>query len=679
MKPFTRVCIVALAAALASGVVWAQGRGGGAEWPTTYGDAQRTSWIRADAAVSVDSMSKPGFELQWKTKLENQPRQLNSLSQGIAVNGVTLFTPLSTVTGSSNNVFAIDNDTGNTFWMRHFDAPVPASATAGCPGGMTAAPTRMVNLAPAALPTGGRAGGGGGGRGGSGYSSSVSQPGEGVPMPAPRGNGPGGRGAGGRGEAGAPGAANAPSPAGAPGGAGAGVSVPPGGAAQGAAAAGAPGGPGAPGAGAPGAAGQGGRGGAGGPGGGGGGAPAAPALPGAPPGAGGGGFGRPSGVVYVLASDGVLHTLGFPSGKDVQKPASFLPANARASDLIAVQDSLYLYTTTSQNCGAVPNGVWAMDMSSEARTVTSWKTNGGSPVGPVALATDGTLLVAIGAGQAGAGGYANAIVALDPKTLQLKDWFTDPMAEFVSAPLVFRQNEKDIVAAATRDGRILLLDAGLLGGANHSTPLYASRSFASNQPTFAPEALAMWQEVIPIPGAQANPPAAAPAGAGAPGAPAGGPAAPPAPTMQPGTRWLLVPVAGPLPADAQLPLTNGPITNGAILALKVVDEEGGKPSLQPGWVSRDLVSPVTPIVVTGVVFAASTGKPQATTGVAAAPRGTPAALYAFNGATGKELWNSGKAITSFMSGRSFWSGTGQVYAGTFDGTVYAFGFAMERR
>jgi hypothetical protein len=26
-----------------------------------------------------------------------------------------------------------------------------------------------------------------------------------------------------------------------------------------------------------------------------------------------------------------------------------------------------------------------------------------------------------------------------------------------------------------------------------------------------------------------------------------------------------------------------------------------------------------------------------------------------------------------------WSGTGQVYVGTTDGTVYAFGFAMERK
>ena len=132
---------VLAAQALVVGVVWAQTRGGGSEWLTALGDAQRTSWIRNDAAISVDAMSKPGFELQWKAKLENQPRHLNGLAQGVTANGVTLFVPLSLVTGSSNNVYAIDNDTGYVLWRRHFDAALPA-ATAACPGGITTEETR---------------------------------------------------------------------------------------------------------------------------------------------------------------------------------------------------------------------------------------------------------------------------------------------------------------------------------------------------------------------------------------------------------------------------------------------------------------------------------------------------------------------------------------------------------
>src|SRR6266542_6148552 len=125
------------------GTIHAQVGRGGSEWLTARGDAQRTSWIRTDAKISVESMSKPGFELQWTAKLDNKPRQQYGLGQGVTANGVTLFVPMSIVTGSSNNIYALDNDTGYVVWQRHFDAPLPA-ATVPCPRGMTAGATRIV-------------------------------------------------------------------------------------------------------------------------------------------------------------------------------------------------------------------------------------------------------------------------------------------------------------------------------------------------------------------------------------------------------------------------------------------------------------------------------------------------------------------------------------------------------
>ena len=47
-------------------------------------------------------------------------------------------------------------------------------------------------------------------------------------------------------------------------------------------------------------------------------------------------------------------------------------------------------------------------------------------------------------------------------------------AEFVTGPTILRHNDKDIVIAATKDGRVMLFDAASLGGANHGTPLAAS-------------------------------------------------------------------------------------------------------------------------------------------------------------------------------------------------------------
>ena len=54
----------------------------------------------------------------------------------MTASGVTLFVPMSLVTGSSNNVYAIDNDIGYVVWERHFDAALP-SPTAACPGGIS--------------------------------------------------------------------------------------------------------------------------------------------------------------------------------------------------------------------------------------------------------------------------------------------------------------------------------------------------------------------------------------------------------------------------------------------------------------------------------------------------------------------------------------------------------------
>ncbi len=105
--------------------------------------------------------------------------------------------------------------------------------------------------------------------------------------------------------------------------------------------------------------------------------------------------------------------------------------------------------------------------------------------------------------------------------------------------------------------------------------------------------------------------------------------------------------------------------NGKVVAYKV-GEEGGKIALQEGWSSKEMVSPAAPIVVNGVVFVLSSGSASAS-----------AVLYALDGMTGKELWNSGKSITGYStSGIS--SGASKVYVGTHDGMLYAFGYLLPR-
>jgi len=570
-----RITSVCAALLIASGVTLAQVGRGWSDWSTPYADAQRTSWLQTDPKISVESMSKLGFELQWTAKLHNQSRGLQGLTQGVTASGVTLFVPTSLVAGSSNNLSMLDNDTGYIVWSRTFEGTLP-SPSGGCSGGITAAPTRIVSgtaaptsVSAAAAPPAGRAN--------LGFRSLLGEPGEGIPV-EPRGGGPG-RGAGG----------GAGRQGGAPGGD------------QGRA--------------------------------------QSAGIPGAPNVV-AGGLGRAM-VVYAVAGDGQLHVVGLQSGKDLQKPAPFVPANSQWSNPVAV--GTMMYAATSGNCSGAPNAVYAIDLDGPDKPVVSYRTDGGSVVGAVAFSSGGnTLLAAIGPGKVTGDGKANAIVALDPRTLRLKDWFTQPTSEFVTGPTVFRHGTKDVVAAATRDGRVLLLDAASLGGANHATPLMTSRPLVASSGSIAAEALSTW--------ARAETPAAT--------------------NRDSETRWILVPISGkPSTASA----TNGEIRNGAVVALRVTQAKNGF-SLEPDWTSADLTTPATPLTVNGVVFALSTGRPSSTGGT-----GAPAVLYAYDGVSGKALWNSGKSMTTFASPGSYWSALSQVYVGTDDGTVHAFGFLDERR
>jgi outer membrane protein assembly factor BamB len=118
-------------------------------------------------------------------------------------------------------------------------------------------------------------------------------------------------------------------------------------------------------------------------------------------------------------------------------------------------------------------------------------------------------------------------------------------------------------------------------------------------------------------------------------------------------------------------MANGTVTAGTLVAFTVVDQNDA-PTLQPQWTSRDLASPVTPVVVNGVVFALASGEAKGR------GRASNAVLYALDAATGKELWTSGTTITSPVRGVGPSAGDSQVYVAASDGTLYVFGMPMER-
>jgi outer membrane protein assembly factor BamB len=208
---------------------------------------------------------------------------------------------------------------------------------------------------------------------------------------------------------------------------------------------------------------------------------------------------------------------------------------------------------------------------------------------------------------------------------------------FTASPVVFDYKDRDLIAVATSDGKIQLLDTAGLGG----QPLATTQAFSSVD--FATGSLASWQDSA-------------------------------------GIRWVLAPGGGSAAAGAGFGAGNGEVKNGAIVAFKLTEQNGGL-ALQPGWVSRDMISPLPPAIVNGVVFALASGEFRTNdtqlTAAQRAQRSSNAILYALDAATGKELWNSGSAITSFVDSGGLAAGGGRVYVGGHDGTQYAFSFPME--
>lgn len=352
--------------------------------------------------------------------------------------------------------------------------------------------------------------------------------------------------------------------------------------------------------------------------------------PASPP---GGQFGRGPFLVYALSSDGMLRSMHLSNGADYEPPVKFIPPNANSNGLIVTDNVAYV--VTEGNCGGAANGLWALDLIT--KKVTSWKANVSGSAGP-AFDGKGTIYVTTGSG----GEIPNSLIALDQKTLMVKGWYSAGDRQFSSTPVIFNYREKTLIAAATRDGRIHLLEGGNPGGSDHRTALFVTSGSVKSD-DFAPGALTSWQD-------------------------AGG------------TQWVLSSTTGTQAVDAGFPETNGKISNGSIVAWKVVDQNGS-PELIKAWASRDLISPLTPTIINGVAFVVSSGEFRTSdarmTAAERARRSKPAVIYALDAATGRELWNSGSMITSFAHGGAISGGMGQIYLGTHDGTLYAFGFPME--
>ncbi len=367
--------------------------------------------------------------------------------------------------------------------------------------------------------------------------------------------------------------------------------------------------------------------------------------------------------IYSIASDGKLHVLGITDGEERSLPIQFVPPFSKNWSL-NLADGV-LYTNTSQGCNGASSGVYAMDLKTHQINFFQAAKGGAGIWGRagVAISKGGMVFAGTGDGMydPAKGNLPDTILQLSTKDLKLVDYFTPPNHTYLTrkdldmgslSPVVFPWKGSEIVAAGGKEGVVYLVDAKVAGGGDHKTPLYRSPLFANEGADFAGKGF--WGAFATAEDDQGN-------------------------------RWLFVPALGATASGVKFPVSNGDTPDGSIMAFRI-EGEAGKPTVQPAWISRDMNLPEPPIVAGGLVFAISNGEfarqskgdgALFTSAERAAKHVGNTVLYAFDAATGKQLYSSGDAMPSWTHFSGISIASGRVYVTTFDSNVYAFGLKQQ--
>jgi outer membrane protein assembly factor BamB len=123
-------------------------------------------------------------------------------------------------------------------------------------------------------------------------------------------------------------------------------------------------------------------------------------------------------------------------------------------------------------------------------------------------------------------------------------------------------------------------------------------------------------------------------------------------------------------------MANGDTSHGSIMAFKVeVDPKTDEPTLTPAWISGNFEQPDPAVIANGVLFSLSNGENAVQRGGEAMrlENTHQAVLRALDAKTGKELYNSGSAISSWVHFSGLALANGKVYAVDHDSNLYCFG------
>jgi hypothetical protein len=116
---------------------------GASDWLMFGGDPQRTGWAQGEKDINRENAKD--LTLLWKASLDNAPRELNSLTAAVAAEWVVTTKGMKEIVivgGASDNLFALDAQTGQLLWKKSFtpDSKPKQEPFWLCPNALNATP-----------------------------------------------------------------------------------------------------------------------------------------------------------------------------------------------------------------------------------------------------------------------------------------------------------------------------------------------------------------------------------------------------------------------------------------------------------------------------------------------------------------------------------------------------------
>ena len=367
-----------------------------------------------------------------------------------------------------------------------------------------------------------------------------------------------------------------------------------------------------------------------------------------------------SGTLYVLGPDGMLYGLDLGSGKVRYGPVQFVPPFSKSWSLSLVDGKVY--TTLSQGCGNGLSGFYSIDVRDPHRPVieqgllSNTNTAGIWGSGGAVIGTNGRIYGGTGDGSfdSAAGDYSNTVVAASLDGLKVADYYLPPNWSYLNrkdfdlgsaSPVYFGWRDRNLLAHGAKEGVIYLMDADSLGSKDHQTTLYTSPRLG-NDAAECCAGIGIWGGLSTAHDTH-------------------------------GQTWIYVPMGGPPAANGpQFPVTSGDTSKGSIMAFRVVaDPQTQNPTLEPGWIAGGFASPEPVVIAGNVVLALSSGENSVQKGgeKGRLQNTRPAVLRVLDAASGKELYNSGASIRSWVHFSGLGVAAGEVFVVDHDSNVYCFG------